>query len=675
MKTTMRVALLALPLLALSMGCARDPDVGKFVCTSGAHCPDGYVCTGSPAAPGKCIRPADGAPPADGSNIPVDVFTPVDGKPAVDTPPVDGVGRDGADVPLGGAGGSVDGGGGTTIVPGTGGAGGAGGIVTVTGGSGGGGIDAAGGSGGTLDGGRDSGTGGVGTGGTTTTATGGIVNPGTGGTITGTGGTGTGGSGTGGNGTGGTITGTGGSGTGGSGTGGSGTGGITPAATVQLDQTHQTIEGFGLGDIWTAALTDAQADALFTTSSGIGLSILRVAMGSNGAFLGSNMTGDIAKVKTRGISKIIATALSAPATCKDNNNTQKGGHLLTSCYDSWSTTMTNFAKTNGIYAMSAANEPDFASCGSSIGPPCNGDYDTMVFTAKEMVSFVKVLGPKLQTAGVKLIAPEPAEWIHLWSNTSATGSTVASHPNSSDPLHCGCFGNTPTTDCATTCLNGNGYDYGHWLASDATAWAAVDILGTHEYDTQKAEPWPSDVNGGQPNKQVWVTEMSGIKYWPDGEPAAEIVNGVTVAGWIHSALVVGEASAWLWFGYDVGASADNEGLVLPGTTDTKRHYTLGNFSKFVRPGYTRVDVTGNASADVLLSAYKGADGTVVVVAINKGAAASVPIGIAGGAAPASCVPYLTSSIDNLAAKTGVPVSGGVFTAALAGTSVTSFVCK
>ena len=74
--------------------------------------------------------------------------------------------------------------------------------------------------------------------------------------------------------------------------------------------------------------------------------------------------------------------------------------------------------------MGASNEPDFASCGSSIGPPCYSDYDTMVFTANEMVNFVKVLGPKLKTAGVKLIAPEPSEWIHLWSNASATGSTA-----------------------------------------------------------------------------------------------------------------------------------------------------------------------------------------------------------------------------------------------------------
>ena len=42
-----------------------------------------------------------------------------------------------------------------------------------------------------------------------------------------------------------------------------------------------------------------------------------------------------------------------------------------------------------------------------------------------------------------------------------------------------------------------------------------------------------------------------------------------------------------------------------------------------------MDIAGNIPADVLLTAYKGADNTVVVVAINKGSAsASLPIAIA-----------------------------------------------
>jgi glucuronoarabinoxylan endo-1,4-beta-xylanase len=195
----------------------------------------------------------------------------------------------------------------------------------------------------------------------------------------------------------------------------------------------------------------------------------------------------------------------------------------------------------------------------------------------------------------------------------------------------------------------------------------------HQYDSQVAEPWPADVNGGKPDKPIWQTETSGVKYWPEAGPSTDIKNGVAVAGWFHSALAVGDASAWLWWWYS--GSSTNEGL-YNGSTDTKRHYTFGNYSKFVRPGYVRVDVTGSIPTDVLLSAYKGTDGTVVVVAINKGtAAADVPITIAGGTAPASCTPNVTSASDNLAAKSAVTVSGGTFTAALAGTTVTTFVCK
>lgn len=451
-----------------------------------------------------------------------------------------------------------------------------------------------------------------------------------------------------------------------------GTGGTSSTAvTVQRATKLQPIDGFGLN----TALSNPSVDwdtFYGTGANGLGLSIVRVAMNSMG-----NLNGVMPPASVN--AKVIAAPWTAPANCKDNGTTTKGGHLLKSCYDSWSTKIADFAKAQKLYAISAGNEPDFASCGSTIGPPCNGDYDSMVFTANEMVEWVKVLGPKLKALNppVKFIAPEPSEWIHLWSNMSATGSTVASHPNSSDPFKCGCFGNTPgTTGCASTCEQGNGYDYGHWLAKDATAWSLIDIIGTHEYDTQKAEAWPADVDGGKRSKPIWETEVSGVMYWPEQGASTDIKNGIAVAGWIHSALTVGEASAWLYWWYE--ASGDNEGLLIKGSSAlTKRCYTLGNYSKFVRPGYTRVDITGAVPTDVLLSAYTGDDGTVVVVAINKGSAAvSVPITIAGGAAaPPTMTPYVTSASDNIAAKAALPVSGGIFTAALGSMTVTTFVGK
>ena len=562
------------------------------------------------------------------------------------------------------------------------GAGGSGSGGQGTGGSASGGTTASGGNTTTPSGGVAGSGGAPSTGGTTTTSEGGTVGsggktnagggPGTGGATGNVGGAKTGGTtGSTGGSTGqggatalGGTTGVGGATSLGGSTGEAGSTGIAGGVTLQLDKVHQTIEGFGLN---TALGGGTVPWDTFYGASGLGFSIVRIGMTSSGSVSG----GVPAKSYN---AKVIGSVWTAPANCKDNNSTTKGGHLLTSCYDSWSTKIADFAKAQGLYAMSAQNEPDFASCGSSIGPPCNGDYDTMVFTAKEMVDFIKVLGPKMKTAGVKLMAPEASEWIHLWSNTSATGSTVSGHPNSSDPLKCGCFGNTPTTTgCSSTCTSGGGYDYGHWLAKDATAWGYIDIIGTHEYDSQKAEPWPADVDGGKRTKPVYETEVSGVMYWPEQGPSSDIKNGIAVAGWVHSALVVGEASAWLYWWYQT--SSDNEGLVLSGSTLTKRCYTIGNYSKFVKPGAVMVDVTGNANTDLLLSAFTGTDGTIVV-GINKGSKdLSVPITIAGGTAPASCTPNVTSANDNLKAGTAVTVAGGSFTAAFANQTVTTFVCK
>jgi glucuronoarabinoxylan endo-1,4-beta-xylanase len=460
-------------------------------------------------------------------------------------------------------------------------------------------------------------------------------------------------------------------------TGAGGSTGGKGDVTVQLDKTFQTIQGFGINTALGSG--SIPVSTMFSTSGadGIGLSILRVGMNTDGSLTGSG----VSEAKAAG-GKIIGSCWSAPANCKSNNSTKDGGYLLETCYDSWATTIANFAKAQNLYAMSVGNESDFASCPGN--PVCTDSYETMTYTGKQMAAFVKVASKKIKAASPStlVIAPEASEWIHVWSNLSGTGSTVSSHPDSSDPHRCGCFSNTITADkeaaCAQTCKDGNGYDYGHWLWKDQDAWKAFDILGLHEYDSQIAFAWPTDVNSGKRDKEVWQTEMSGVMHWPEQGPSTDINNGVAVAGWIHSALTVGEASAWLYWWYQALYQDDNEGLALlkSGGTKAKRYYTMGNYSKFVRPGYIHVDLA-NASTDVLLSAYKSADGkTVAIVAINKGSGAASPkIGFAGGTAPTSCTPTVTSASANLTDGTAVTVADGVLTASLASKTVTTYVCK
>ncbi|XYH93795.1 hypothetical protein ACMHYB_38960 [Sorangium sp. So ce1128] len=283
------------------------------------------------------------------------------------------------------------------------------------------------------------------------------------------------------------------------------------------------------------------------------------------------------------------------------------------------------------------------------------------------------MGPKLRAKGVIPMSAEASEWLHTWSNESACCSEPSGLP-SSDPLECGGFNGDPIAEHCTTDFGG--YDYRHALAADPDAWAAFDILGTHQYDTQVAYPWPDDVPP-RGDKEAWQTEMSGVKWWPEQGPSNTIENGVAIARWVHSALVVGKANAWLWWWYS--GNTTNEGLIQQsGSVTTKRYYTFGNFTRYIRPGYHRVAVTGVFPEKVLVSAYTNDSGKVVVVAIainETTSAQTVPLAFAGGTAPSAMVPFVTAASKNWAEGTPVTVTDATLPMALEAMSVTTFVSQ
>lgn len=480
-----------------------------------------------------------------------------------------------------------------------------------------------------------------------------------------------------------------------------GTGGAPPdpdVLTVQLGEVKQIIRGFGLN----ATITDDSNlpwDQLYTLdgANGLGLSILRIGMHEEGGH--RNVPSGWADVKALG-ARVIGSCWSAPGSWKDNGVTYGGGHLLPQYYEQWATRIANYANDNGLYAMSIANEADFASCIDAEGTcnvaPLTDQYESMVYTGKEMAAFVKVAGPIFDSVApdVKMIAPEASLWQHVWSSISPTGVGIDDAGyESSDPLNCGCFGNeidpAVAATCASHCVNQGdqlaegGYDYGHHLAADPEAWSAFDIMGVHQYETQVGYAWPADVNGGVRDKEIWQTEMSGVSHWPEQGPSQDIENGVAVARWIHSGLTVGEASAWLYWWYKSYFNNNNEGLGLMngenilGAPSTKRYYTFGNFSRYIRPDvFHAVRVGGPSPDNIMVSAYLGDGGEVVIVAINEtNAAAEVPIAISGGTVPAMMVPIVTSASENWAEGTPVAVTDGSLPASLPAMSVTTFVSQ
>jgi len=107
---------------------------------------------------------------------------------------------------------------------------------------------------------------------------------------------------------------------------------------------------------------------------------------------------------------------------------------------------------------------------------------------------------------------------------------------------------------------------------------------------------------------------------------------------------------------------------------SKRLYTIGNYSRFIRPGDHRVDAPAHPAADLYTSVYRAPDGRkVVVVVINEGRAAyGIRVGLRGTRVRA-VTPYVTSATQNLSPGGPIAVARGGFNATLPARSVTTFV--
>jgi glucuronoarabinoxylan endo-1,4-beta-xylanase len=121
----------------------------------------------------------------------------------------------------------------------------------------------------------------------------------------------------------------------------------------------------------------------------------------------------------------------------------------------------------------------------------------------------------------------------------------------------------------------------------------------------------------------------------------------------------------------------------------KRYYAVGNWSKFVRPGWVRVGVTGSASGISPIAFKDPVSGkfAIVVLDYNGSGDSNVTFGIQNATISGNVTPYVTSGTPigvigtdgNLSAGSvssgipaSLPVSGGVFTSALP-YGVTTFV--
>lgn len=398
--------------------------------------------------------------------------------------------------------------------------------------------------------------------------------------------------------------------------------GVVADFTINIGDVRQTIDGFGAAQSG-IGLDATKADLLFSTSSGIGLSMFRLAFASNSTgpapYYPETATmatfyNDAVLAAARGVTVWAAPWAAMDATWH-SGGVLNGGSLLASHYADFATFCAGLQAdvvANGgptLSAQSVLNEPDYATSA----------YTSMTMSASEVVTYVKNnLGPALAALSPRprLVVPECSSW-------------------------------------------DNSVTYLAALAADAAAYAYVDIVATHQYS--------GTVTALATAKHVWQSEMS---YFNAFDPT--MTNALVMAADVHSALTTGNVNAWLyWWAY--GQNADNEGLIgfSGGTQTTKRLYALGNWSKFVRPTHLRIGTTGSV-ANLSLTAFRSTTGLTTVVVINSGTAQTVTVGF-NGLHYTAMTPWITDATRDLVAQTAVPVSGNVFSATVPASSVTSFV--
>ena len=205
--------------------------------------------------------------------------------------------------------------------------------------------------------------------------------------------------------------------------------------------------------------------------------------------------------------------------------------------------------------------------------------------------------------------------------------------------------------------------YNAILANDA-ANSAVDVWATHFYGTPRS--WmdaPALENSG---REIWMTEVyvpnssSNANTWPEALDVA--VN-------MHNGLAVGNLSAYVWW-----YIRRSYGPILEDGTVSKRGDMMAQYSKFVRPGYVRVDATEQPDTNIYVSAYKD-DGEVVIVAINNGTSDVVQEFSFANEEVSLVERWRSSGTEKVAYQGTMELTGDGFYATLPAQSVTTFVAS
>lgn len=409
---------------------------------------------------------------------------------------------------------------------------------------------------------------------------------------------------------------------------GSGTcgGGSAQASDITIDEAalEQQITGFGVSSAWAGSYANASdPEYLWSTTTGAGLTLLRIRYGDGLAIAQAAAKYGVTVWMTPWGTGNNGSPGGSVTTMQTDPNGCKGTMPVLTDPEQWAKNLVDWienAKTKGvpIYAVSAENEPD--SCGIN---------QTTSYSATQLATWIGgYLGPAMAPLGVKVMAPET--------------------------------------------MNACGFKtYFSAIQNDMAAWNAVDIFASHEYGCGTL---PSEPAISAADKQYWETEVdTGIA---NGDaPGNGIASALLTVTTIHNDLTKANLNAWhYWWLY----CDKNSGCLYDTGTKVwaKRLWAMGNYARFVRPGWKRVRTSGTAPSGVLVSAYiDPTNDSLSIVAINNNSAASNLSFYVSGSAPCVLTPYETSASKNLGSGAELTVVQSRVTVTLSPQSITTFVGK
>ena len=189
---------------------------------------------------------------------------------------------------------------------------------------------------------------------------------------------------------------------------------------------------------------------------------------------------------------------------------------------------------------------------------------------------------------------------------------------------------------------------------DATAASHVSYVGGHLYGGKPFE-YTKAINMG---KKIWMTEI----YFNPEDANTCMQMAKQILDCMYYSM-----NGYVWWYYRTTQCnlINNSGVI------NHKGYVMAQFSKFVRPGFRRVEATYNPKTGVYAVAFKGAQN--VVVAINTGTSAASQTFEYAGATVTSVRKITSSSSKNLVEDNTVTVSNNSFTTSLDAQSVNTFV--